>query len=82
MTLGVLFYDIVLMSLYVVTITVAFFTYKIKKTDTALVVALLFVVFFIDHIIISMTEIIPSFGAAYEKIFLTVPSAKTLVYVA
>ena len=69
-----------ILSLYSITCTLSLIVYLSKKHHNSILVTALFFVYILDHVVITMTELIPSFAHAYENIFLTVPSVKTLVY--
>lgn len=75
-----LLYDMLLIVLYVVTFTMAFVVYLIKKHHNCKVSGILFSIFALDHLIISLTELDTGFAFGYEKMFLMVPSWKTLIY--
>lgn len=76
-----LIYDMSILSLYIITCTLNVVVFLSRKHFDSILVAALFFVYSLDHLVISITEIIPSFAAAYENVFLTIPSVKSLVYV-
>lgn len=73
-------YDMLVLSTYIITITLLIIVYITKRHKNCAIVAGIFSVFVLDHFVITMTEMVSWFSRAYEKIFLTVPSLKTLVY--
>lgn len=74
-------YDMSVLFLYIVTCTLSVAAFLSRKHLNNILVAAIFFVYSLDHLVTSMTEMIPSFATAYENIFLTVPSIKSLVYV-
>ena len=76
-----LIYDMSVLSLYIITCTLNVVVFLSRKHFNSILVAVLFFVYSLDHLVISMTEMIPSFAVAYTNIFLTIPSIKSLVYV-
>ena len=81
MQIAYLIYDMSVLSLYIIACTLSVVVFLSRKHFNSILVAAIFFVYSLDHLVISLTEMIPSFAAAYENIFLTVPSVKTLVYV-
>lgn len=81
MQVALLIYDMLVLSLYITTCTLSVAVFLSRKHFNSILVAALFFVYSLDHLVISLTEMIPSFATAYDNIFLTVPSVKSLVYV-
>lgn len=81
MQIALLIYDMSVLSLYIITCTLSVAVFLSRKHYNSILVAAIFFVYSLDHIVISLTEMIPSFATTYENIFLTVPSVKSLVYV-
>lgn len=81
MQIAIFIYDMSILSLYIITCALNLVVFLSRKHFNSILVAVIFFIYSLDHVVISMTEMIPSFGTAYEKIFLTVPSVKSLVYI-
>lgn len=75
----VFIYNIVLIVLFSVVLTLAFSLYAQKKHTIYLIIGVLFFFYILDNTIISMTELIDSFSHRYDKNFMSVPAFKTVV---
>lgn len=75
----VFIYNIVLIVLFSVVLTLALSLYAQKKHTVYLIIGVLFFFYILDNTIISMTELIDSFSHRYDKNFMSVPAFKTVV---
>lgn len=75
----VFIYNIVLIVLFSVVLTLALSYYVQKKHVIYLIIGVLFFFYIMDNTIISMTELIDSFSHRYNKNFMSVPAFKTVV---
>lgn len=74
-------YDILLLLLYTVPLTLGTVLYIQNKRRGYLYACILFISFIVDHVLLYMTEYIPWFFDLYNRMLLSVPTAKTLLYV-
>lgn len=75
-------YDMLVLIVYISTVTFSLIAFKTREHKNYVWIAGIFSVYILDHLVITMAEMIPWFSAAYGRIFLTIPSMKTLVYAA
>ena len=75
-------YDMLILIVYTSTVTLSLIVYKVYKQKKFFWLAGIFSVYILDHLFITMAEMIRWFSVAYGRIFLTIPSMKTLVYAA
>ncbi len=73
-------YNILLLLLYSVPLTLSAVLYIQKKKPGYLYTSILFISFMVDHILLYMTEYIPWFFDLYNHMLLSVPTVKTLLY--
>ena len=74
-------YDILLLLLYTVPLTLGTVLYIQNKRRGYLYACILFISFIVDHVLLYMTEYIPWFFDLYNRMLLSVPTVKTLLYV-
>lgn len=73
-------YDILLLLLYTVPLTLSTVLYIQNKKRGYLYACILFISFIIDHVLLYMTEYLPWFFDLYNRMLLSVPTVKTLLY--
>lgn len=75
-----LLYNIFLLLLYSIPLTLGFVLYFHRKKRIYLYTCILFIAFIVDNITIYMTELLPWFSRLYDHMLLSVPTVKTLLY--
>ncbi len=73
-------YDILLLLLYTVPLTLGTVLYIQNKKRGYLYACILFISFIVDHVLLYMTEYIPWFFDLYNRMLLSVPTVKTMLY--
>ena len=73
-------YNIILLLLYSIPLTLGFVLYMQNKKRIYLYTCILFLSFIVDNIIIYMAENILWFSRLYNRLLLSVPTVKTLLY--
>lgn len=73
-------YDILLLLLYTVPLTLSTVLYIQNKKRGYLYACILFLSFIVDQVLLYMTEYIPWFFDLYNRMLLSVPTVKTLLY--
>ncbi len=72
-------YNIILLVLFSVALTISFSFYFQKRQPVYLVMGLLYFIYILDNTIIYMTEFIDSFSTSYNRTFMVVPAIKTVI---
>ncbi|MGC6768649.1 helix-turn-helix transcriptional regulator [Enterococcus sp. LJL128] len=82
MMISIFIYNILLIVLYALamSLSISFYMKEKKKIYMVLTIFLLFFIF--DNVIIYMTEFINSFASSYNQTFMSIPAAKTIIYLA
>lgn len=80
MDILIFIYNIFLIVLYTVVLTFCMIHYKHKKRPLIAAVAVLFIFYILDNVIIYMTEFLEGFSARYDMQFMSAPSFKTLIF--
>lgn len=80
MQIPIFIYNIFLIVLYTVVLTFSVFNYRQKKRPLFAVLAVLFLFYIFDNVIIYMTEFLDGFSAHYDLQFMSVPAFKTLIF--
>lgn len=76
-----LLYNLLLLILYSMPALLALLLYVKRKEYLYLYIVILFGIYFIDALVLNLTDFIESFATFYHTMFLNVPTLKTLVYV-
>lgn len=74
-------YNILLLILYSIALTLSFTNFLQTKKQSYLYMSIMFLFFIFDNLVIYMTEFIDSFAVAYNNIFLSVPTYKTIIII-
>ncbi|MCR4782801.1 MAG: helix-turn-helix transcriptional regulator [Lachnospiraceae bacterium] len=72
--------NVLLVTIFGIAFSVSMIDYFLFKKDTFLYLGAMFILFIADLTVISLTENVPWFKKAYDNLFLSVPTWKTLVY--
>jgi len=78
---AIFIYNAFLLILYSIVLTLAFTCYLHSKDSLYLIISVLFLFYIFDNLVIYMTEFIDKFARAYDNLFMSVPTYKTLIYV-
>lgn len=79
--IAVFLYNILLIVLYALAMALSI-NYFLRKKQTLFLLITIYLLFFIfDNAIIYMTEFINSFASSYNQTFMSIPVAKTIIYV-
>lgn len=74
-------YNVFLLILYSIVLTLAFTFYLQTKDSLYLIISVLFLFYIFDNLVIYMTEFIDKFALAYDNLFMSVPTYKTVIIV-
>lgn len=77
----VFIYNILLIVLYTIAFSFSISAYLREKKKLFLIFILYLAFFILDNTIIYMTEFINSFANSYNQIFMSIPAAKTLIFI-
>lgn len=80
MQIPIFIYNIILIVLYTVVLTFSVFNYRQKKRPLFAAMAVLFLFYIFDNVIIYMTEFLDGFSMHYDLQFMSVPAFKTLIF--
>jgi hypothetical protein len=78
---AIFIYNVFLLILYSVVLTLAFTFYLQTKNSLYLIITVLFLFYIFDNLVIYMTEFIDKFALAYDNLFMSVPTYKTVIIV-
>lgn len=78
--IAVFIYNILLLMLYTVTLALVVNQFRSDKRQLYMLVGVYLLFFIFDNTIIYMTEFINSFAATYNQTFMSIPAAKTIIY--
>lgn len=81
MEVTIFIYNVFLVILYSIVLTLAFTFYLQTKDSLSLIISVLFLFYIFDNLVIYMTEFIDKFALAYNNLFMSVPTYKTLIIV-
>lgn len=73
-------YNILLLLVYSIPLTLGFILYLQRKKHIYLYTCILFIAFIVDNVTIYMTEFLPWFSRLYDHMLLSVPTIKTILY--
>ena len=80
-SLFLVFYNIFLTAVMALAMGCTFFLYCRRKHVVLMAVFVIFAAYMLDNTVVFCTEMIPEFGAVYNRIFLQTPSVKTIYFV-
>lgn len=80
--IAIFIYNILLIVLYTITMSFAISYYLKDKNKLYLMISFYLAFFIFDNVIIYMTEFINTFASRYNEVFMTVPIAKTIIFLA
>nr|WP_170924668.1 LuxR C-terminal-related transcriptional regulator [Enterococcus sp. 9E7_DIV0242]OTP18338.1 hypothetical protein A5888_000152 [Enterococcus sp. 9E7_DIV0242] len=80
--IAVFLYNILLIVLYALTMALSIHFFLRRKQPLFLFLTIYLLFFIFDNAIIYMTEFINSFASSYNETFMSIPVAKTIIYVA
>lgn len=75
-----LLYNILLLLLYSIPLTLGFVLYLQGRKRVYLYTCILFIALIVDNTTIYMTEFLPWFSSLYDRFLLSVPTVKTILY--
>ena len=78
---AIFIYNAFLLILYSIVLTLAFTCYLRTKDSIYSIISVLFLFYIFDNLVIYMTEFIDKFARAYDNLFMSVPTYKTIIYV-
>ena len=81
MEVTIFIYNVFLIILYSVVLTLSGFYYLKTKNNCYFAVSILFSLYLFDNVVIYMTEFIKTFSISYNKLFIAVPTYKTLIII-
>lgn len=81
MEVTIFIYNVFLLILYSIVLTLAFTFYLQTKDSLYLMISVLFLFYIFDNLVIYMTEFIDKFALAYDNLFMSVPTYKTVIIV-
>lgn len=76
------FYNSILLIAYGIPVFLSFFLYSRTRRQVYIAISLLYLTFILDNLVIYLTEFIDWFAVLYDRLFMTVPSYKTIIYLA
>ena len=82
MEVTIFIYNVFLIILYSVVLTLSSFYYVKTKNNCYFAISVLFSLYLFDNVVIYMTEFIKNFSISYNNLFISVPTYKTLIIVA
>lgn len=74
-------YNVILLVLFSIPIVLSFFIYLKVRRPVYLAIGVLFLFYVFDNLVIYLTEFIDWFARTYDKLFMTIPTFKTGIYV-
>ena len=74
-------YNVFLIILYSVVLTLSGFYHLKTKNNCYFAISILFSLYLFDNVVIYMTEFIRTFSISYNKLFIAVPTYKTLIII-
>ena len=80
MEILIFIYNIFLIVLYTVVLSLCMVNYRHKKRPLSAAIAGLFLFYILDNVIIYMTEFLDGFSVHYDLQFMSAPSFKTLIF--
>ena len=81
MEVPIFIYNVFLIILYSIVLTLSGFNYLKTKNNFYFAISILFSLYLFDNIVIYMTEFINTFSVSYNKLFISVPTYKTLIII-
>ena len=81
MEVTIFIYNVFLIILYSVVLTLSGFYYLKTKNNCYFAISILFSLYLFDNVVIYMTEFIRTFSISYNKLFIAVPTYKTLIII-
>lgn len=81
MEILVFIYNICLLILYTIALTLSFTNFLQTKKNNYLVLSIIFIFYILNNLVIYMTEFIENFSDMYNSIFLSVPTLKIVIIV-
>ena len=81
MEVTIFIYNLFLIILYSVVLTLSGFYYLKTKNNCYFAISILFSLYLFDNVVIYMTEFIKTFSISYNKLFIAVPTYKTLIII-
>ena len=81
MEVTIFIYNVFLIILYSVVLTLSGFYYLKTKNNCYFAISILFCLYLFDNVVIYMTEFIKTFSISYNKLFIAVPTYKTLIII-
>lgn len=81
MEVTIFIYNVFLIILYSVVLTLSGFYYLKTKNNCYFAISILFSLYLFDNVVIYMTEFIKTFSISYNKLFIAVPTYKTLIII-
>lgn len=82
MEVTIFIYNVFLIILYSIVLTLSGFYYLKTKKNCYFAISILFGLYLFDNVVIYMTEFINQFSISYNNLFISVPTYKTLIIVA
>lgn len=82
MEVTIFIYNVFLIILYSIVLTLSGFYYLKTKNNCYFAISILFSLYLFDNVVIYMTESINQFSTSYNNLFISVPTYKTLIIVA
>ena len=81
MEVTIFIYNVFLIILYSVVLTLSGFYYMKTKNNCYFAISVLFSLYLFDNVVIYMTEFIKTFSVSYNNLFISVPTYKTLIII-
>ena len=81
MEVTIFVYNVFLIILYSVVLTLSGFYYMKTKNNCYFAISILFSLYLFDNVVIYMTEFIKTFSVSYNNLFISVPTYKTLIII-
>ncbi|GCF95356.1 helix-turn-helix transcriptional regulator [Enterococcus florum] len=78
---AIFIYNILLIVLYTITMSIALTYYAKEKRKIFLAITFYLAFFILDNVIIYMTEFFNSFASNYNQAFMSVPAVKTIIFI-
>ncbi|MBO1305190.1 response regulator transcription factor [Enterococcus sp. 669A] len=79
--IAVFIYNIILIVLYTITMSISLIFYLREKRKVFLAFSVYLAFFIFDNVIIYMTEFFNTFAHQYNQTFMSIPAAKTIIFV-
>jgi len=80
MEIAILLYNIVLTAVLALSLACAYYLFERRRSRTFLAAGVMFLLYLMDNTVVLCTEIIPSFSASYDTMFISIPSFKTVYF--